>query len=337
MNVERHLGLKAGELVRVRTAGEILATLDENGTFEGVTFMPEMIPFVGRRQHVYRRVVKLCWYTPESCSRQIEDCVFLDDLRCDGAGHDGCQQECRIFWKDAWLARLDPGEELPESDPADLERLAALARTTVLQKDPAEDGSRLYRCQFIDVLSASRPLPEKAVGQYVEEVTSGNQPLFHLLRVMARAFRIHVSIKLSRYKPLPMALGGADRIDGEKLDLQVGEWVEVRSAEEIGRTLDEHGKHRGLHFSTEMLRACGKRYRVRGRVTRLIDEHSGRMLELKNDCVLLEDMYCPGEYSIGVWFCPRDFYHYWREAWLKRCDPPPGAVTSPPSRAASAA
>ena len=34
---------RAGELVRVKTPREILATLDAEGAFEGVPFMPEML------------------------------------------------------------------------------------------------------------------------------------------------------------------------------------------------------------------------------------------------------------------------------------------------------
>ena len=33
--------------------------------------------------------------------------VLLDDLRCDGRVHGGCEMECMIVWKDAWLERID--------------------------------------------------------------------------------------------------------------------------------------------------------------------------------------------------------------------------------------
>ena len=32
--------------------------------------------------------------------------MLLEDLRCDGSAHDGCQAECRVFWKEAWLKRV---------------------------------------------------------------------------------------------------------------------------------------------------------------------------------------------------------------------------------------
>src|SRR5919106_4742833 len=37
--------LRRGDLVEVRPAGEILATLDEHGALDGPPFMPEMVPF----------------------------------------------------------------------------------------------------------------------------------------------------------------------------------------------------------------------------------------------------------------------------------------------------
>ena len=44
--------------------------------------------------------------------------------------------------------------------------------------------------------------------------------------------------------------------------LSVGEWVEVRSKEEILRTLDRHGQLDGMPFMPEMFAFCGKQFRV---------------------------------------------------------------------------
>ena len=52
-----------------------------------------------------------------------------------------------------------------------------------------------------------------------------------------------------------------------------------------------------------------------GRVERIIDEPSGRMLDLKNPCIVLEDVICTGDYHR---LCPRGTYPYWREIWLER-------------------
>ena len=97
---------------------------------------------------------------------------------------------------------------------------------------------------------------------------------------------------------------GANRVDGEKLGLEAGELVEVRSLDEIGATLDDGARHRGLRYSEELTAACGKRFRVKNRVDRLIDENTGRMIELKNDCIVLEGFVCSGERSPGCGSAP---------------------------------
>ena len=56
------LGLKVGELVEVRSAEEIRATLDENGELDGLPFMPEMLAFCGRRLTVHKVAHKSCDY-----------------------------------------------------------------------------------------------------------------------------------------------------------------------------------------------------------------------------------------------------------------------------------
>ena len=46
------------------------------------------------------------------------------------------------------------------------------------------------------------------------------------------------------------------------------------------------------------------------------------MLVMKNDCVELDGLVCTGDRATHLWFCRRDLYPYWREAWLRRASPP---------------
>jgi hypothetical protein len=69
-----------------------------------------------------------------------------------------------------------------------------------------------------------------------------------------------------------------------------------------------------------MLPYCGKTYRVKDRVERIIDDRTGRMLKISADCLILDGVVCSGERSVGRWFCPRQIYPYWREAWLRPVD-----------------
>src|SRR5687767_15131427 len=102
--------LQPGDIVEVRSAAEILATLDESGALDAMPFMPEMIQYSGERFAVSRRVEKICDTVSGGPpgSRRMHDTVLLDDLRCDGSGHGGCQAGCRIYWKEAWLRRVYP-------------------------------------------------------------------------------------------------------------------------------------------------------------------------------------------------------------------------------------
>ena len=97
-------------------------------------------------------------------------------------------------------------------------------------------------------------------------------------------------------------------------DFYVGDFAQCYGC---GR-LNAEGLHKGLWFDWEMVPFCGKVFRVRKRVTRLIHEPTGRMLEMKSDCVVLEDTICSGDHSRARWFCPRAILPYWRECWLER-------------------
>ena len=99
--------LRPGDIVEVKPAADILATLDADGALDAMPFMPEMLQYVGRRFTVSRRVEKICDTIAATGSRRVHDAVYLEDLRCDGSGHGGCQAGCRIYWKEAWLRRVD--------------------------------------------------------------------------------------------------------------------------------------------------------------------------------------------------------------------------------------
>jgi hypothetical protein len=99
------------------------------------------------------------------------------------------------------------------------------------------------------------------------------------------------------------------------LNLQPGEWVEVRSIDEISRTLDDKGKHKGLLFMPEMKNFCGKKFKVFKKAEIIKLESTGEVRKLRSPSIFLEGVYCNGEHHQG---CDRTCFHFWKEAWLKR-------------------
>jgi len=318
--------LRAGDLVEVRTASEILATLDDDGELGALPFMPEMLPFLGRRFVVDKRAEKVCDTVAYTGSRQVKDAVMLADLRCDGAGHGGCQAECRFFWKEAWLRPVEPGDPERRSGADADEALPALAgrigaRTTRTVEDEGGPSLR-YRCQATELPRASVRLGTFDPRPYVREFTCGNVSFGKFVKVTARAAIEEPMRKLGLVPEIPVKGPGRSPARTEQLGLEPGEWVQVKSRPEITLTLNDKGRNRGLWFDREMLPYCGGTYRVRRRITRFIDERTAKMVELKNDCVTLEGVVCSGERSLRRWFCPRLIYPYWRDGWLRRVEAP---------------
>jgi hypothetical protein len=307
--------LRPGDVVEVRPAAEILATLGRDGALKGMPFMPEMLAHVGKRYTVTRRVDKICNMVDESGSRRMRDTVYLADLRCDGSRHGGCQAGCKIYWKEAWLRRVDDGPLPPETGSGDAAELDRVAEAATKANRPD-----IWRCQATEALKASEPLKRSDLRQYWREATNGNFGRLRLAGLLIRAFVMECAFHLGVVRPLPLQGPGQNAASGPLLNLQPGEIVEVRAPKEIEATLDRSGHNRGLSFDREMLPLCGRTFRVRQKVRRIIDESTGRMLTIPKDCVILEGAACSGERSVGRWFCPREIYPFWRESWLKRVD-----------------
>jgi hypothetical protein len=298
----------------VRPAGEILATLDADACMDRLPFMPEMLPFVGRRFTVSAVARKVCDTTREGTgNRLLHDTVYLDDLRCDGSGHDGCQAGCLIMWRESWLRRVSENGGATDDDAA---RTALEARSrAATTREPG-----VYRCQATELTAASEPFPPGDRGRkYLHEVRVGNVGIVRFLRVLARAVGRKLGRTVGLVGDVPISSPGPPA-DMQPLDLRPGDVVRVKSKREIAPFVDETGGNRGLSFDWEMVPHCGRTYRVQDRVQRIIDENTGRMIEMKRDCLILEGVACSGDLSDGRWFCPRAIYPYWREAWLERVE-----------------
>lgn len=313
---------KRGDLVAVRRAGEILATLDANGATDSLPFMPEMVAACGQVFTVDSQASKVCdTATADLSSRRIPNAVLLDGQRCDGSGHGGCQSACLTYWNEAWLR--------PATDPSrhDISADDEAARAALLERvGPAarqEGDVPRYRCQATELVAASTRLSASDPRVYLNELTSGNVGLGRFARVMARAGVMQPLHSMGRLNEAPYA-GPSEKSPPRPapLDLQPGEWVRVRSVDEIRATLTNQGRNRGLWFDREMAVFCGEVFQVRERVTRIVDERDGSMLEFGSDCITLENNWCTGDRSTGRWFCPRKIYGFWRECWLERADPP---------------
>jgi hypothetical protein len=343
------LNLSAGEVIEVRSKEEILATLDESSRLDAMPFMPEMLQFCGQRFRVYRRADKTCDNIKDWSLRRVRNAVHLTGVRCDGAAHGNCEAGCMIFWKEAWLKRIEPkslhsietraDDSLPNNantgssnteSPHSDDIVWRASRDTSNSTDGADE---VYSCQATDLRLFTSDLPWWDFRQYIRDVRSGNlsggvadskservlQIILGSLDVV-RALVISVFNRVQGWRhsaQYPQIDGTLDATPKVELALQPGEVVLVKSKEEILSTLDRRNRNRGLLFDSEMLRYCGGMYRVLKRVTRIVDEKTGKMMSMKYPCIILEGVICASEYHK---FCPRAIYSYWREAWLQRVE-----------------
>ena len=97
--------------------------------------------------------------------------------------------------------------------------------------------------------------------------------------------------------------------------LKPGDMVRVRSFDEIQCTLDKNGNYKGMLFINEMVRYCGKTYRVFKRVNKVYVHRHGKMSKC-HGVVLLDGVFCDG-YGPDI-DCDRTCFFFWKEAWLEK-------------------
>jgi len=345
-----------GEWVEVLSKQEILATLDANGMLEGMPFMPEMSKSCGQRFRVYKVAHKTCDYVNPYPFRlrRLERTIHLD-TRCDGDAHGGCQAGCLLYWKEAWVKRVESGDRRASPPAMELSQEAAnvaprcdesaLKRATV--RNSADGNGIRYVCQATQVPQATSPLAWWDVRQYVQDFRSGNVGLDRILQAFVYSTYYNLSeagLGLgrpmrwlydtfcwiwggSRWPRTPGRIPAGQHTPAASLNLQPGETVRVKSHEQILATVTTMHRNRGMFWDAELVPYCGGEYKVLKRVTKIIDERTGEMLEMKTPSIILDSVVCQARYSDCRLLCPRAMYPYWREIWLERTDGAAGQRT----------
>jgi hypothetical protein len=343
--------LCVGDWVEILSKEEILKTLDENGQLDGMPFMPEMFAFCGKQFQVYKRAHKTCDTVFPVRARRVHHAIHLD-TRCDGSAHGGCQASCLLFWKEAWLKPLgkDPLQGAPICNEDSSQQKSAARSCTGCseirvwnraQSVSAESEEPTYTCQATQLPYATTNLDWWDFSQYIEDYRSGNVGLWRLVcggvyfpylwlsRTgigLGRPMRWFYDTfhRLWAGAPFPRrrgAIPAGGRTPCEPLNLQPGELVRIKPYKQILGTIDYNNRNRGLYFDAEEVPYCGKTYRVQRRVTRIINEQTGKMREMKTPSVILDSVICESRYSECRLFCPRSIYALWREIWLDRVEP----------------
>ena len=315
--------LRPGDCVEVLSPTDILKTLDAAGTLDKLPFMPEMLEFCGQRFRVAKRVVKTCYYGTASGMRKFpaEDVVLLKGLRCSGVDHDGCQKACTIFWREAWLRKVESLDTIQRSADAEASRrLRSRLKISI--------GPNTYFCQASELLNATAELSHwERLGKCFSDIRAGNCGVLE----MAQRISVWLFWKIRKVFFGAYARGNKKSTPVESLDLRSGELIEIRPLANITATLNEKGFNRGLSFTPAMGSSCGEKYKVKRKLEKIIVDGTGEMRQMHNT-VFLEGSMC-GCSCVAFGGCPRDEFAYWRDIWVLRVPaasgkPPEGGATS---------
>jgi hypothetical protein len=337
--------MQIGMLVEVRSKEEILRTLDKRGTLEDLPFMPEMLEHCGKRYRVFKIAHKTCDSaivnnSLQYHSRKMERTIFLEGLRCTGSAHGGCNANCLIFWKEAWLKV--PDASAPQPNYFGPKSGKSTCSEADLRAGTRSPETNTFTCQATQLTAATTPLSRWNLKQYWQDYRSGNTGLGEIAKgffYIGYNSLANAGLKLGKplrglydfvqklYGGIPYPMRPGDIPLGkptpvEALNLQPGEWVRVKSHKEILATMDRYKRNRGMYFVADQVPYCGRTFQVAKRVNQIIDERSGRMIKMKTPAIMLEGAICGGRYTEFCMFCPRSTYPYWREIWLERVPAP---------------
>ncbi len=105
----RDLDLRPGDLVRVKSYDEILATLDVGLSNRGLMFDAELVPFCGKVFRVSTRVERFVDEKTGKMRQMNTPAVILDGVTCKSlycGQRMFCPRSIHLWWREIWLERV---------------------------------------------------------------------------------------------------------------------------------------------------------------------------------------------------------------------------------------
>lgn len=166
----------------------------------------------------------------------------------------------------------------------------------------ANDISRICQIQCFDEIS-------EPLGRF--------EIFWQLRNRLRRIIKRRIRYLLNRLDKTTGEKNTASIVIDNTLDepLQAGDFVRIRSKEEIQATLDHWNRSNGCDIMEEMWVYCNTMQKVYKRVERFLDERDYRVKRC-NGIVLLERIVCQGTIDYGP--CDRSCFFFWREEWLEK-------------------
>jgi hypothetical protein len=108
------LNLQPGELVRVKSYQEILATVNTENQNRGLLFDAEMVPYCGGTYRVLKRVSRILDEKTGALLKMKHPCIILQDVVCQSR-YSACRMLCPrsiySYWREIWLERVPAAED----------------------------------------------------------------------------------------------------------------------------------------------------------------------------------------------------------------------------------
>ncbi|HEX4812921.1 MAG TPA: hypothetical protein VFV66_09235 [Nonomuraea sp.] len=101
------LDLQPGELVRIKSRREIVATLNHERLNRGLGFEEEMARHCGRTARVVARVERCLDERTGELLLMKNPCITLESVFCEGAYSVNCPRQFLPFWREIWLERVE--------------------------------------------------------------------------------------------------------------------------------------------------------------------------------------------------------------------------------------
>ena len=137
------------------------------------------------------------------------------------------------------------------------------------------------------------------------------------VKKLLKRYQKYISKFKNRAKPANIAQANST-LAPDSTKLQPGDWVRVRSREEIQATLNSWKELKGCAFLDEMWQYCDTRQQVLQSMQRFLDERDYQVKKCKG-VVLLNGVICHGTPVFGR--CDRCCHLFWRDEWLEQINP----------------